>query len=162
MKNIVLAILFGLIILPASAQLNDLEVIASAGTSQQVGNLQLDWTLGEPVILTLENSPVLLSQGFHQPDYYLISATENQLPIENWNVFPNPCKTELNVSIQFPVITSGYMEFFNVAGKYIGKESFSGISLDKHFDISTLAPGKYHLVLHVPNYKNQSVAFIKL
>jgi hypothetical protein len=69
-------VLYNFLVYSAIAQVPDLKVIASAGNSYQVEDFQLDWTLGEPVILTLENPAVILTQGFHQPAYGLISAVD--------------------------------------------------------------------------------------
>jgi hypothetical protein len=151
------------ILFSGSAQVNDLKIIASAGASNQVENLQLDWTLGETVILTLENSPVLLSQGFHQPTYDLISAVENPTWSHDFNVFPNPCYDKINVYANFPVASSGYLEIFDMAGKCLEKKSFTGLILNKQYDISCLPQGQYTIVLLVPAYHDkQSISMIKL
>ncbi len=53
-------------------------VISTAGKSATGTNVQLSWTIGEPVIKTLTGSGVILTQGFQQS--WLI---ENQPPVAN-------------------------------------------------------------------------------
>ncbi len=44
------------------------EVIAVAGGSGTTSSVALDWTLGEPVILSLEGTSSVITCGFHQSD----------------------------------------------------------------------------------------------
>lgn len=44
-------------------------VVANGGSSGKNGNISLDWTVGEPCITTLTNGNLILTQGFHQPDF---------------------------------------------------------------------------------------------
>jgi len=163
MKNILLAILLGLIILPVAAQVNDLKVVASAGASQQVGNFELDWTLGEPIILTLENPPVLISEGFHQPVYDFISAVEKPAYGTVLQAFPNPCQNELNISVQFPVSVFGYISFYDMSGKCVAKESFTGSFIEKQYNSSALPSGKYECVVSIPAFnERQIISIIKI
>ena len=43
------------------------EVINTAGEVYETPNGSISWTIGEPVIQTLEGSENYLTQGFHQP-----------------------------------------------------------------------------------------------
>ncbi len=55
-----------------SSQANAQQVIASAGGYFQNENLSLSFTLGEPVIETLQSAELILTQGFQQPyNFYL-------------------------------------------------------------------------------------------
>lgn len=46
------------------------EVTASAGGSATVASWRIAWTLGEPVIVTMEQSGFALTNGFHQNNRY--------------------------------------------------------------------------------------------
>lgn len=66
------------------------EVIAAAGVSAQANQVQLDWTLGELSIQTIQNAAGQLTQGFHQPVFLVSSTAEIPEAIGRVTVFPNP------------------------------------------------------------------------
>jgi hypothetical protein len=75
MKNIlIILILFGGV-LSTSAQTISRDVISSSGGNFTAGAKQLDFTIGETVIATLETSGNMLTQGFQQPCPLLIPNT---------------------------------------------------------------------------------------
>lgn len=62
---------------PVWSQSISRDVIAAAGDYQQhPGFGSLHWTLGEPAVETLIQSPLRLSQGFHQL-YILVVAVDD-------------------------------------------------------------------------------------
>ena len=68
MKYLTLAFLF--ISFSASAQYATPEVLSTAGGGAIVGEVDLTWTFGEAVILTMEGSSNTLTNGFHQTDTF--------------------------------------------------------------------------------------------
>jgi len=163
MKKALFFVVFNFLVYSAIAQVPDLKVIAAAGTSYQVENFQLDWTLGEPVILTLENPTAVLTQGFHQPTYELISAVDFPEWTGRIYVFPNPVATELNIRIEFQESEEGVLELIDMAGKCVWKESFSGTIIDKKFPVFGLAAGQYNLNANIPlKHAHQNFAIIKI
>jgi hypothetical protein len=163
MKKASFFVVFNFLVYAAIAQVPDLKVIASAGTSYQVENFQLDWTLGEPVILTLENPTVILTQGFHQPTYELISAVDFPEWTGRIYVFPNPVSTELNIRIEFQESEEGVLELIDMAGQCVWKDSFSGKLIDKNFQVSGLTAGQYHLNATIPlKHAHQNFSIIKI
>ena len=151
------------VIISATAQVQDLKVIASAGTSYKAGNFQLDWTLGEPVILTFDNPPIILTNGFHQPTYDLISAVDVPTWTGNVEVFPNPCSDVLNIRIEFQTTENGFLELLDMAGKCFWHESFSGIAISKEYAFSSFPSGKYIVNVAIPSKSvNQNFSIVKL
>ena len=61
-------LLFPLLITGGSlcAQSIERSVIAALGASAEAGNVQLEYTAGEAVVLTLSSEETTLTQGFHQ------------------------------------------------------------------------------------------------
>ncbi len=53
----------GTVVMP---QLVERRVIGSTGSATQVGTVRVEWTLGEPVVTTVEDQGLRLTQGFHQ------------------------------------------------------------------------------------------------
>ena len=66
------------------------EVLAVAGGSHPVAQIQLDWTLGELAIHPIPYVAGQLTQGFHQPVYGVSRTQELPAFIGRINVFPNP------------------------------------------------------------------------
>ncbi len=51
------------------------DVIASSGASHQGTTMQVDWTLGELAITTIQNTSHQVTQGFHQANHMIINTT---------------------------------------------------------------------------------------
>lgn len=145
------------------AQIPDLKVIASAGNSFTNENIQLDWTMGEPLILTLENPPVILTQGFHQPNYDFISSSNTPGWPGTIKLFPNPCSNDLNIQLGFTEWQKGTLEIIEPSGKTWKSVSFSNEFIDQHINTTSLPSGQYFVKLRLPG-KNivQNISFIKL
>lgn len=77
-------------------------VLASDGATSTLGDITLEWTLGELATSTLVTDDGLLTQGFHQP---VLSVTR-LLTYENLEEFyavqvrPNPVSSLLTVDIE--------------------------------------------------------------
>ncbi len=54
----------------AFAQSNTPEIMGAASGSVQIDAVYLDWTVGESVIITMEQPSFFLTTGFHQNDRY--------------------------------------------------------------------------------------------
>lgn len=70
--RLALVILFTLSLSAVNAQYSTPELISTTGGGAIVETLDLDiaWTMGESVILTLEGSANTLTNGFHQTDAF--------------------------------------------------------------------------------------------
>jgi len=69
------------------------EVISSGG-----GNEHLEWTIGEPIIVTFIGDKNILTEGFHQGTVEVTNSVNNFKNME-LNVFPNPVTSILNVKV---------------------------------------------------------------
>lgn len=97
MKLLLTTILFIISVVSYAQQISP-EVISSAGDYFENDDISLSWTMGEPVISTL-NGEYILTQGFHQ-DLYIITAVD-ELEIVDFDIhlFPNPTPDYLNIEI---------------------------------------------------------------
>lgn len=88
MKNLTVT----LVILVSIGQIvSGQNVISAAGTTAKVPGYDLTWTVGEPVVSTFTQTPYVLTQGFHQPKYYVIPAVgDNKFSGLKITVYPNP------------------------------------------------------------------------
>lgn len=79
------------VILSKSFVLNAQEVIATSGKCSETLSGSLSWTLGETVIGKGEQGGTILTQGFQQPQFIILtdfSFDENQH--DSFTAFPNP------------------------------------------------------------------------
>lgn len=133
----------------AYTQNADPKILASAGESFASDNYILDWTLGESVVERFEIPTLLLTQGFHQADYNLVSTEQVADDIERLNVFPNPFTNELSIMASFDNVESGQFNLFNMQGGQIWTRNFSGKELLTSIPTTELSSGAYLLMLTV-------------
>lgn len=140
-------------------QNSNLNVISSAGNTFYVNNVQLDWTLGELAITTLENNTHKITQGFHQPDYY-ITAVESpfDFPYEI-SLFPNPVTRNLNFKIQLENPQSLIAEIFDSTGRILRSFDYYGREISETVAVEALPCGQYLFRLSVKN-KQVTKSFI--
>lgn len=102
--------------LPAKAQLAlKRQVTASTGGSGLIGNILIQYTVGEPAIGTVVAGNVMLTEGFQQPELPPLPPGED--PVRNYILFPNPAST--TVKVQFDLLTEAPVLFrlINAAGQ---------------------------------------------
>jgi len=102
MKRVLLLVCLGLLCLTAKSQTLHTQVIGSTGHQVGNGQLQLSWTVGEPIVTTLEGS-ITLSQGFHQPYYRVttdlpVRVDEPRHGVAVVRAYPNPTRRFLELS----------------------------------------------------------------
>lgn len=81
------------------AQSLERSVISGLGASSEVGDLQLDYTVGEAVVAPLESPAIVLSQGFHQV-YRTITGLQEPPADLTLHTYPNPFESELEILIK--------------------------------------------------------------
>ncbi|MCT4583278.1 MAG: T9SS type A sorting domain-containing protein [Flavobacteriales bacterium] len=121
------------------------EVIASGGTSFSNSDGSVEWTIGEPVIETLESNSNFATQGFHQTQLQ-VTAIDESNTYYDVAVFPNP--TQGNVEIQIKDLTEDLsIKIFDVAGKLIMQKPYQMHDQTQTFDLSKIESGSYYLQL---------------
>lgn len=135
-----------------------LQVVASAGGLFQAGSLQLEWTIGEPVVSRLEGAATVLTQGFHQSSYSTVAVQPLPDDISSFEVFPNPFSSETTVRAAFTEFRSGHLELYDIQGQKIWSQSFEGVEISERISASTLVSGSYILILRLPE-RSSSYSF---
>ncbi len=107
------------------------QVIASSGMTLMNDQVTLDFTIGEITITTINNESSVLTQGFHQPSYMVIT-TEPDTPT-TFSLYPNP--TSGKVIIEGEGVKE--VNLYSITGQWIFRTHQSG------FDISHLSAGVY-------------------
>ena len=146
---------FALLNCNAFAQYITPSVINSTGGTATVGNLIVDWNLGESMFSTQTNG-IIVTNGQLQPVDEIISLEELNT---SWNisVYPNPTRDEF-------VITSpnaGVFEasLFDLAGKFISKQTLMSTN---RMDVRSLANGSYYLqVRNTASQEFKTISLIK-
>jgi hypothetical protein len=135
-------------------------VISTTGGGGIIGNMAIDYTLGEVIITTIENGNIKLSQGFHQP-YFFVTAFNESFPIGTIKVFPNPTNSILTVQLTDLEVSNISISLTNEIGKIILTSKTR--STIWNTDLSNLSSGCYILTLNdSKNHKTNSFKIIKL
>ena len=141
--------------LSASAQSITPSVINSTGGTATVGNLIVDWNVGESMISTQTNG-IIVTNGQLQPVDEIISVEELNT---SWNisVYPNPTRDEFVITAP----GSGIYEasLFDLAGKFISKQTLMSTN---RMDVRSLANGSYYLqVRNTASQEFKTISLIK-
>jgi len=75
------------------------QVVSTAGTCASGTNVQISWTIGEPVIETFTGTSVILTQGFHQSKLTITALERFILPSLELKVYPNPFLSQLHIAV---------------------------------------------------------------
>lgn len=161
MKKKMLFLLFGFfcgfhLLLCQSIQNN---AITSSGNSLTSGNLQLDFSIGEFVTETFQNTNGdILTQGFHQPLLTTTGITETNI-FSDISVYPNPAGE--SVFIKIPVhYRLMKIQIYDSSGKLLNtihqKQGLNQINL------TTLSSGIYYLRLTSQKQKQKTFKVIKI
>ena len=121
------------------------EVIANGGSSFSNSEGSLDWTIGEPIVITLENNLNFATQGFHQTQLQ-VTEIEEANTFYNVSVFPNP--TQGNVEVKIEDLKEDLnIKVFDVSGKLVLQKPYTVNETTKTFDLNPLESGSYYLQL---------------
>jgi len=75
-------------------------VIATAGKDLSAGGYKLSFTIGELAVTTIKSTNNILTQGFQQPPNLYLSDIKSTSDYRiNVNVYPNPTRDVVNISI---------------------------------------------------------------
>jgi len=119
------------------------EVISSAGAYQSSANLQVSWTIGEPMVETFSAGGIILTQGFHQSK--LVVTAIDPIPLAGFDIelYPNPTSGDINIKLNKGNISRLRFSLFTSEGKQIRQQEFS--SQVEKINMQLLAPGYYML-----------------
>lgn len=128
-----------------NAQSSNPQIVSSAGETFQGNSLQIDWTLGELAITTIQNSSQQITQGFHQPTFVIMSIDELSQKIGQIQVFPNPASDIIEVKANFDQSRNVMIQLVNLNGSLLWMTKNNGDQIDQVKDITNLPSGTYFL-----------------
>lgn len=120
-------------------------VVASAGESVEVEGLNVSWTLGEIAIETLESNDLILTQGFQQGYFEIVSIGE---PLSNnfiIKVYPNPASEYVYVALESEEIRDAVIEMYDLEGKLVYNSKLDVIEGLNKIDLVNLSSSQYIL-----------------
>jgi hypothetical protein len=132
-------------------------VIAAAGGTGTLGNISLEWTLGDLSTQSVIGGHTMYTEGFHQPTL-IVKIIEKEIqsaPLDsdawtetapNIKVYPNPVGSELNVVLDGVKDIEFRAQLIDVNGKLIMQKIANTRDQTMQFDMSQHANGLY--VLH--------------
>lgn len=144
MKTLLTVLLSTCMMLFATAQSVDKQVIASAGETLSNGTNQITSTIGEPII-GLKGSTVTIHQGFLAGASNATLSVEELVASSEVKIYPNPFTDLVNISIpenQGKVTATIYSSAGKQAGIYTINNSLQSLNLEH------LAQGMYLVQLH--------------
>jgi hypothetical protein len=151
MNYLLFALSLSLLAFNLPAQSLERFVIGSAGISSQNENIQLSFTVGEPVVSSFHTDEVQLNQGFQQIHVEDI-PTGIELPayIQAIIAYPNPVGTTLYMDVNTSKVFEFSVEVYNLSGQQQGftADFLSTIGNSQHqIDLIGLVPGIYLLMI---------------
>jgi hypothetical protein len=132
------------------------QVMASSGDHFENSQLAVDFTLGEPFTITLDNGSNLCTQGFHQPEKGS-GASLSEADLQSISLYPNPFQT--TVTLLDPNGWCSQLEVYDVYGKRVASMAVSDIQTT--VSLSKLANGNYHVFLTGENQTSVRYSMIK-
>lgn len=141
------------------AQSKDREVVGSAGRSAIAGDVQIEYTVGEAVVTSIDNGELLLTQGFHQPR---LVALPQGLNFPYVTMYPNPVAG--NTYIEFSLDAPARLQIIvtNMAGQLIYSEivSYSNGQVQYMLRSQTFTAAAY--LVTISNLNNNTIVTKKL
>ncbi len=141
----------------ATAQNIQNDVVASGGGQATAGNLDLEYTIGEPVIETVGNATLTVTQGFHQTSLIITFIEDLSLNV-NVRVFPNPAQSTLIVDMPVNLDYDFTCTLYNMQGEKL----FSELITPGKNTISMQAYSNGNYVLMVKNRTNGKYTTYKI
>ena len=121
------------------------QVISVGGADSTRGNIQLSWTIGEPIIETGAAPTAALTQGFHQTNITVTDAGDSQSSNKLFSVFPIPTGNKITINNSGDVTARTNYSLVDPAGRVVLSGKFDSKSID--VDCSELSSGAYFLKL---------------
>ena len=152
------------------SQTKTFNTFGSAGSSFRSSELVLDFTIGEVFTQTFTNKGITLTQGQHQQDKVILTASKaiivdfsnNEVQASNSSLFelkafPNPFQS--SVTIQSSEAKDLAYTIYNTQGQLITSGTLS--DLNNKIDLESLITGTYYFVYQTDMTIGQ-ISLIKL
>lgn len=119
------------------------QVLSSGGGNGSGSNIQLSWTIGEPVIETFTGSSVILTQGFHQTKLLVTATDPLQWPGLTLSAYPNPVASHLLIDLKGEAPASLSFSLFDMNGHLVHNGRI--VQFPQKIAMDEYSPGTYLL-----------------
>ncbi|MBI4647513.1 MAG: T9SS type A sorting domain-containing protein [Bacteroidia bacterium] len=151
MKSLILTLIFIFLTTVISlAQSITPEVISSGGGYYTNQYASICLTIGEPVIETISNDSLTLTQGFQQGDWEITAITEVKMPCIEVLLYPNPAKDYISLIIRYDGAEFFTMEMCDADGKTLVTAGLKQNDIQS-IDMLGYAPGQYFIKISCLN-----------
>jgi hypothetical protein len=160
MKYKLLVMLFALILISGISQSQTLSptVISSSGGFYSTGSAMLSFTVAEmTMVQTFTSAGNMLTQGFQQPEDYVVGISETPTVLDDILIYPNPTNGMFTLSYSSNNSGENVINLYNLVGQVVLTKAVSqsaGVST-VDFDISSFSQGIYMLELTTENTKGE-------
>lgn len=133
------------------------DIIAASGGSGSNGNVNINWTIGQPLATKMTNGVVTLTSGFQQGNLKITTIEELQ-DISWLTVFPNPIQSKLIIKTDLN-IQNLKLDVLSLDGKFI---TTTAITTDEQtLDLSNLKAGVYFIKIYTEKELIKTYQIIK-
>lgn len=136
-----------------SAQTNKPDIITSAGGYEEVNGISVSWTLGDIATSTETNGNVILTQGFQQNEFNIVTVEENLSTSFEIKLYPNPVSDQIQIDISGKYSGGIMAELIDINGKQVYSKLFDADTEKITIGFNSFAEGYYLLNLVNPESK---------
>ncbi|MRG44259.1 T9SS type A sorting domain-containing protein [Chitinophaga sp. SYP-B3965] len=141
------------------AQSREREVVGTTGHAATTSDIQIEYTVGEAVVTSIDNGELLLTQGFHQPR---LVALPSGINFPYLVMYPNP--TAGNTYIEFSLEAPARLQVVvtNTLGQLIYSEKISYSSGQMQYILRSLTFTAGAYMVTISNLDNNAIITKKL
>jgi hypothetical protein len=161
LKIILLCFLLLASVLTMRAQSMERQVVAAGGNTAIAAGIQIDFTIGEPVITPISGSGLLLTQGFQQPFSYTL---QSGAVFPFLALYPNPTQGNTILHFALPAEGSLLVMVHNAIGQRVLNETVHYGSGETQYIVKTapFVPGTYFVTIRLEGFGVVSKKLIKV
>ena len=119
------------------------EVVSSSGGYFQGNETSISFTVGEPVVKTLQSETMMLTQGFQQARLIVTEVNDFGGRTYEIKAYPNPTTDFVHVSTNKELPTTSYYRLSDINGSLIDEKSVDGLTTEVSFQ--QLIPAVYFI-----------------
>jgi len=142
----------GIIIIGNSAYSQELKLVSNSGTYTKNANGSISWSVGEVMIVTATSGSNEVTQGFHNPNIWVL-GTEELVELEI-SIYPNPTCDIVN--IEAPV--ESILSIYDMNGRLVSTHLLN--DSNNQIDVSSLSRGTYNLMFTTKDSNFKTVKLI--
>lgn len=146
MKQLIIILAVLTVSFSATAQQFTPTVIANGGGKISNSNVQMSYTTGEAVTGRISNGTVIFSEGFQQSSAGItVSITEKPFDNLKVQVFPNPSKDLINISLDNKMADEVIFQLYDVNGVLLFWDKCSDLKIEKQISLTSFVGNTFLL-----------------